>query len=131
MGRGPRLAPSRGRNPRHAARSLTTVTEITNITTLTRSKHNESNLDQEQSAEIHRGRAAVPRRPSVGGGYTHVIVSATVVQFSGPETCIFGADLDEEDVVDWGELAGSFRGGLDHKYALQLAGYEVVEEQQT
>lgn len=65
------------------------------------------------------------------GGYTHVIVSATVVQFSGPETCIFGADLDEEDVVDWGELAGSFRGGLDHKYALQLAGYEVVEEQQT
>jgi hypothetical protein len=38
----------------------------------------------------------------------HVIVSATVVLFSGPETYIFA------EVLDWSELPGSFRGGYSH-----------------
>jgi hypothetical protein len=63
-------------------------------------------------------------------GYALVVVSATVVPFSGPETYIFGAKPDAEtasDVVaDWGELAGSYRGGLDHETALGNAGYSLV-----
>jgi hypothetical protein len=54
-----------------------------------------------------------------------VIVSAVNVPFSGPETYIFPADSDGE-VVDWLELDGSYRGGLDHEAALRGAGYEVL-----
>lgn len=57
--------------------------------------------------------------------YKYVVVSATVVMFSGPETYIFGADKDGK-VLDWCELNGSFRGGLDHTKALENAGYEVI-----
>jgi hypothetical protein len=60
-----------------------------------------------------------------GGATDYVIVSATVVPFSGPETYIFPADADGE-VLAWGELDGSFQGGLDHERALNGAGYEVV-----
>ena len=58
--------------------------------------------------------------------YEYVIVSAAMAMFSGPETYIFGADENGE-VVDWGELPGSFRGGLDHAAALKGAGYEATE----
>jgi hypothetical protein len=54
----------------------------------------------------------------------YVIVSAAVVPFSGPETYIFPANEDG-DVLNWGELDGSYRGGLDHEEALRGAGYEV------
>lgn len=55
---------------------------------------------------------------------SHVWISAAVVPYSGPETCIFPCDADG-DVTDWGELDGSYRGGLDHEAALESAGYEV------
>lgn len=55
----------------------------------------------------------------------YVVVSATVAMFSGPETYIFPAN-SEGGVVNWGELDGSFRGSLDHKRALENAGYRVV-----
>ena len=57
--------------------------------------------------------------------YEYVIVSAVYAMFGGPETYIFGANA-EGDILDWGELEGSFRGGLDHKRALQGAGYVIV-----
>lgn len=61
-------------------------------------------------------------------GYDYVIVSATVVMYSGPETYIFGAtkkSLEENAAADAAELEGSYRGGLDHEQALKNAGYEV------
>jgi hypothetical protein len=54
----------------------------------------------------------------------YVIVSAAVVPYSGPETYIFPANASGE-VTDWGELDGSYKGGLDHDEALRGAGYEV------
>lgn len=57
--------------------------------------------------------------------YEHVWVSAAVVPWSGPETYVFGC-TPEGTVLDWVELDGSFRGGLDHVRALRDAGYEVV-----
>jgi hypothetical protein len=54
-----------------------------------------------------------------------VIVSATVVDYSGPETYIFQADQDGK-ILRWGELTGSYRGGLDHEAALNGMGYQVV-----
>jgi hypothetical protein len=59
-----------------------------------------------------------------GDAFDHVWVSAADVPFSGPETYIFGSDADGK-VLDWCELDGSFRGGLDHEEALRGAGYEV------
>lgn len=57
--------------------------------------------------------------------FEYVRVSAVNVPFSGPETYIFGAD-SEGNVLNWGELDGSYRGGLDHEEALRGAGYEVT-----
>lgn len=66
---------------------------------------------------------------AVASMYAHVIVSATIIPHSGPETYIFGASEDGE-VLDWIELPGSFRGALDHEEALRGAGYGVVEVSQ-
>ena len=58
-----------------------------------------------------------------------VAVSATIVPFSafsGSETFIFPADENGE-VIDWGELDGSYSGGLSHIEALERAGFQVVE----
>lgn len=60
------------------------------------------------------------------GKHSHVIVSAVVAMYSGPETYIFPATADGE-IVSWGELDGSFRGALDHNQALENAGYSVQE----
>jgi len=57
--------------------------------------------------------------------FDFVIVSAAYVPMSGPETYIFGADSDGE-VVNWGELPGSYKGGLNHKQALGGAGYTIA-----
>ena len=57
----------------------------------------------------------------------YVSVSAVDVPFSGPETYIFAADKNG-DALSWGELAGSFQGGMDHAKALAGAGYTIVEE---
>lgn len=58
--------------------------------------------------------------------YPYVIVSAVDVIFSGPETYIFPATPGGE-IADWGELAGSFKGALDHEEALTNAGYTVAD----
>lgn len=59
-------------------------------------------------------------------GYKYVITSAKSVQFSGPETYMFGADENGE-IVDWCELPGSFRGELNHKKCFEEIGYNVNE----
>lgn len=61
-----------------------------------------------------------------GNEVSRVIVSAAIVPYSGPETYIFAAD-SQGKIADWGELEGSYRGGLDHAEALRGAGYEIAE----
>lgn len=56
--------------------------------------------------------------------YEYVIVSGVEAMFSGPETLIFPSD-EQGNVVDWGDLDGSFRGDIDHERALNEAGYKV------
>lgn len=51
-----------------------------------------------------------------------VVVSAANVMMSGPETYIFPSD-ENGHVISWGELDGSYRGGLSHSEALSGAGY--------
>ena len=58
-------------------------------------------------------------------GHTFVIVSATVVPYSGPETYIFESDGNGV-ITGWMEMEGSFRGGLNHAEALENAGYEIT-----
>jgi hypothetical protein len=55
----------------------------------------------------------------------YVIISAVYADFTGPETYMFPANENAE-VLSWGELDGSFRGGLDHEKALQNAGYTEI-----
>jgi hypothetical protein len=57
--------------------------------------------------------------------HRYVVVSATTAMMSGPETYIFPATKTGR-IKDWGELPGSFRGGLSHEEALRRAGYSVV-----
>lgn len=56
--------------------------------------------------------------------HKHVVVSATYAMFGAPETYIFPAD-ESGEVTDWGELYGSYRGGLSHSEALKGAGYDI------
>lgn len=56
----------------------------------------------------------------------YVVVSAAVFPYSGPETSIFPSN-EEGVITSWGELNGSYRGGLDHYKALIRAGFFVVE----
>lgn len=58
-------------------------------------------------------------------GHETVAVSAVVAPFSGPETYIFPCD-EAGRITAWGELDGSYRGGLSHVAALEGAGYLVV-----
>ncbi len=66
-------------------------------------------------------------------GYSHsdqyefVIVSAVVAPIGGPKTFIFGAN-EVGVIVDFGELPGSFKGGMDHETALNQVGYEVISQ---
>lgn len=68
--------------------------------------------------------------PPVTGGwdgdteYDYVVSSGVNALFSGPETYLFPADEDGE-VLDWGELDGSFRGAIDPERAVRNAGYEL------
>lgn len=55
-----------------------------------------------------------------------VVVSGVYALFSGPETYIFPGTADGE-ITDFGELAGSFRGSIDHEEALRGMGYEVFK----
>ncbi len=55
----------------------------------------------------------------------YVVVSSVIAKFSGPETYIFPGN-DKGEIVDYGELGGSFRGELNHAKALSNAGYSIV-----
>lgn len=55
----------------------------------------------------------------------YVMSSAIDALLSGPETYLFPADSDG-NVLDWRELPGSFKGGLDCDAAVRDLGYEVV-----
>jgi hypothetical protein len=59
-------------------------------------------------------------------GHKYVVTSAKSVQFSGPETYMFGADENGE-IVDWCELPGSYRGELNHQKCFEEIGYNVNE----
>jgi len=73
-----------------------------------------------------QGHAALYRLSKPLEGHRHVIVSAVVAMFSGPETFIFPATKAGE-VTNYGELEGSYRGGLDHRRAIEGAGYRLVD----
>ncbi len=55
----------------------------------------------------------------------YIMVSAVVAPYTGPETFIFPADI-HGNVTNWGELHGSYTGGLDHARA--IANLEHAEE---
>lgn len=81
-----------------------------------------------RAVESSRGEARLYRLSVPLEGAAHVIVSAVTVPYGGgPETYIFPA-TPEGDVRHWGELEGSYRGGLDHERALRNAGYEVAHQ---
>jgi hypothetical protein len=63
--------------------------------------------------------------PPMENKFPYVVVSATRAMFSGPETYIFPGNKDGE-VTDWGELNGSYHGGLSHAEALRRSGYSIV-----
>ena len=55
---------------------------------------------------------------------TSFVVVSTTSNFLGTETSIFPSD-SEGEILDWGELDGSFRGRWDHNEALNIAGYAL------
>jgi hypothetical protein len=57
---------------------------------------------------------------------THIVVSAAVDPYSGPETYIFPAD-ERGEITGFAELDGSFRGALDHEQALNNAGHHLEQ----
>lgn len=82
----------------------------------------------------YRGIAALYGVTPPLDGYEFVVVSSVLVECPIdergtltiiPETYIFGATQFGE-VLDMGELTGSFRGGIDHIRALRSAGYVVI-----
>lgn len=50
-------------------------------------------------------------------GVLYIVSSIATVPYSGEETYLFRANSDGE-ILAWGELEGSFRGGHDHQKAL-------------
>ena len=56
---------------------------------------------------------------------TRFVLVSAVIAYSGAETYLFPANK-RGDVLDWGELGGSYRGGLSHEAALRNAGFEIV-----
>jgi len=65
-----------------------------------------------------------PVKDYEGNEYNYVVSSGTNVMFSGPETYVFPAD-ENGNVLDWGELDGSFKGSIDCEQAIINMGYEI------
>ena len=61
--------------------------------------------------------------------HTQYIIVSAVSGFGGPETYIFPADL-EGNVVNWGEMKGSFQGACDHALAIANAGLLLVTNEE-
>ena len=63
-----------------------------------------------------------PINGDCGAKFDYVVVSGVVaLDTNRPETLIFGCD--ENGTTDFSDLAGSFRGDIDHHQALANAGY--------
>ena len=78
------------------------------------------------TAKLYRLSEPVEYGYEVAETTEYVVVSATFVMFSGPETYIFPAD-ESGNVLIWSELAGSYKGGLSHVCALNDAGFAVEQ----
>ena len=59
-------------------------------------------------------------------GNKYVITSASDVGPSGPETYVFPSNQKGE-IIDWGELPGSYRGDLVHEKCFEKIGYKINE----
>lgn len=59
-------------------------------------------------------------------GNKYVITSASDVGPSGPETYVFPSN-EKGEIIDWGELPGSYRGDLVHKKCFEKIGYKINE----
>lgn len=58
----------------------------------------------------------------------YVIISAVIVDLSGPETYIFAATAEGKTFGPMAEMPGSFRGGLDHAEAIEGAGWVLESD---
>lgn len=67
-----------------------------------------------------------PMKDDRDNNHEYVVISATNVMFSGPETFIFSSDKNGK-VTKWGELNGSTKGTLNHEKAIMNAGYTLIE----
>jgi len=59
-------------------------------------------------------------------GNKYVITSASDVGPSGPETYVFPSN-EKGEIIDWGELPGSYRGDLAHEKCFKNIGYKINE----
>lgn len=64
-------------------------------------------------------------------GYTpkrtkFVITSAVDVLYSGPETYMFPAN-EHGEIINWGEMPGSFKGEFNHEKCIIGAGWKILE----
>lgn len=59
-------------------------------------------------------------------GHKYVITSVSNVQFTGPETYMFAAD-EKGNIINWGELPGSYRGELNHQKCFENLDYKIHE----
>ena len=59
-------------------------------------------------------------------GNKYVITSTSNVQFTGPETYMFAAD-EKGNIINWGELPGSYRGELNHQKCFENINYQIHE----
>jgi hypothetical protein len=59
-------------------------------------------------------------------GNKYVITSASDVGPSGPETYVFPSN-EKGEIIDWGELPGSYRGDLVHEKCFKNIGYKINE----
>lgn len=57
-------------------------------------------------------------------GYGFIVTSQYEDTFD-METYIFPSD-PEGKIIDWGELPGSYKGGLDHNMCIEKAGYRII-----
>ena len=80
-------------------------------------------------SENYNGDARLFKLSTPLDGNEFVVVSAVEAPFDtlSPETYIFPADSNGV-VTDWGELEGSYQGGMSHQEALARAGYELIQQ---
>ena len=90
--------------------------------------HHIKDLDWQGEAALYSLTPPVLEADNAGveHAYEHVIVHS-VDGFYGPGTVIYPASSDGH-VVAVMQLDGSYRGGLSHADALDLAGYELAND---